>query len=40
VQVPDDALEGELLVCDHCAVELELVSRAPVRLEVFEEEEK
>jgi lysine biosynthesis protein LysW len=40
VTVPDDAIEGELLVCDHCAVELELVSRDPIRIEVFEEEEK
>ncbi len=40
VDVPADALEGELLVCDHCAVELELVSREPLVVEVFEEEEK
>ncbi|MCP4872877.1 MAG: lysine biosynthesis protein LysW [Proteobacteria bacterium] len=40
VPIPADAIEGELLVCDHCAVELELVSRTPLRIEVFEEEEK
>lgn len=40
IEVPTDALEGELLVCDHCGVELELVSRNPVKVELFEEEEK
>ncbi len=40
VEVPADALPGELLVCDACGVELELVSTDPVALAVFEEEEK
>ena len=40
VPIPDDVLEGELLVCEHCGVELELVSREPLQVEVFEEEEK
>ncbi len=40
IAVPSDALEGELLICDHCAVELELVSREPLLVQVFEEEEK
>ena len=40
VPIPDDALEGELIVCGHCGVELELVSRSPLTVEVFEEEEK
>lgn len=40
VPVPDDVLEGELLVCGHCGVELELASRSPLVVEVFEEEEK
>ena len=29
-----------LMICDHCAVELELVSREPLLVQVFEEEEK
>ena len=40
VPVPDDVLEGELIVCEHCGVELELVTRSPLAVEVFEEEEK
>ncbi len=40
VEVPADSLEGELLFCDHCGVELELVSREPLKVLVFEEEEK
>lgn len=38
--MPDDVLEGELIVCAHCGVELELVARSPLQVEVFEEEEK
>lgn len=37
---PDDAEAGELLICDHCGVELEIVTTAPVTLQVYEEEEK
>lgn len=40
VPIPDDALVGELLVCGHCGVELELASLDPPAVEVFEEEEK
>jgi alpha-aminoadipate carrier protein LysW len=40
VAVPADSLVGELLVCEHCGVELELLSADPPRLHVFEEEEK
>ena len=38
--VPDDVLEGELIVCDHCGVELEVLSMNPPKLAIFEEEEK
>jgi len=31
---------GEIVFCEHCGVELEAISLGPVRLEMFEEEEK
>ena len=31
---------GEVVWCDHCGVELEVISTEPVQLELFEEEEK
>ncbi len=40
VATPDDAAPGELLICDHCGVELEVVSLGPVTVQVYEEEEK
>lgn len=40
VAVPADALAGELIVCDHCGVELEVHSLDPAELRLFEEEEK
>ena len=40
VNVPDDATAGEMLFCDHCGVELELVSTDPAKVQIFEEEEK
>ena len=32
VEVADDAIAGELLVCEDCGVELELLSIEPVQL--------
>ena len=40
VVVPSDALEGELVVCDTCGVELEVLGTNPLAVAVFEEEEK
>jgi len=40
VVVPSDVLEGELIVCDHCGVELEVLATAPPKIAIFEEEEK
>ena len=40
VAVPSDATPGELLLCDHCGVELEVADVDPPRLTIFEEEEK
>ncbi len=40
VPCPADATPGELVICDHCGVELEVVAVAPLKLQVFEEEEK
>ncbi len=33
VNIADDAIAGELLVCDDCGAELELVSLDPVKLD-------
>lgn len=40
VAIPPDASPGELLVCDHCGVELEVLSADPPEVQLFEEEEK
>ena len=40
VTIPDDASPGELLVCERCGVELELLSLDPPKVALFEEEEK
>lgn len=40
VPVPVDATPGELIICDHCGVELEVLSMTPLELAIFEEEEK
>lgn len=40
VKLPADALAGELLICESCGVELELVATEPPAVEIFEEEEK
>ncbi len=40
VAAPDDLQPGELLLCAHCGVELELISLVPLRVQVYEEEEK
>jgi len=40
VAVPSDATPGELVICDHCGVELEVTSMDPPAVAVFEEEEK
>ena len=40
VAVPSDVLEGELIVCDHCGVELEVLATDPAKIAIFEEEEK
>lgn len=33
VVLPDDAMIGELLICDDCGTELELVSLDPLKVE-------
>jgi alpha-aminoadipate/glutamate carrier protein LysW len=40
VDVEGDVEQGELVDCDGCGVELELLSQDPVTFAVFEEEEK
>ena len=40
VELAEDVVLGEVLFCEHCGVELELIGTDPARLELFEEEEK
>jgi alpha-aminoadipate carrier protein LysW len=40
LEIPDDVEEGEIIDCDNCGVELDVESVEPLRLTVFEEEEK
>jgi len=40
VSLAEDIVLGEVVWCDHCGAELEVISVEPVRLELFEEEEK
>jgi alpha-aminoadipate carrier protein LysW len=40
VRLDDDVVLGEILWCDNCGAELEVVSVEPMRIELFEEEEK
>jgi alpha-aminoadipate carrier protein LysW len=35
-----DIVLGEVVWCDHCGAELEIISLEPLALELFEEEEK
>jgi alpha-aminoadipate carrier protein LysW len=40
LDLPEDLVLGEILYCDHCGVELEAVGLDPLRIDLFEEEEK
>jgi len=40
VPMSEDVVLGEVVWCGHCGAELEVVSVEPIRLELFEEEEK
>jgi alpha-aminoadipate carrier protein LysW len=40
VATPDDVALGEVLFCENCGAELEVIGTEPVRLDLFEEEEK
>ena len=40
VNLNDDTMEGEILVCEECGVELEVLSLKPVKLEMAPEEEE
>ena len=40
VTLPEDALEGEIVQCGECGVELELVSVDPPALELAPQEEE
>ncbi len=40
ISVTDDTLEGEILQCPDCGVELEVMSLDPLRLDLAPEEEE
>ncbi|MBM3462245.1 MAG: hypothetical protein FJX76_09110 [Armatimonadetes bacterium] len=40
VAVPDDCMEEETLECPECAVELQIISKSPLSLVLYEEAEK
>lgn len=40
IAIPEDAEPGELLDCPSCAIEYEILSLAPPKLAIFEEDEK
>lgn len=40
VAIPDDAMLGEVVFCDACGAELEVISLDPLRVGLYEEEEK
>lgn len=40
IDIIDDMEAGEIIECDNCGLELEIVSLDPVELKIFEEEEK
>lgn len=40
VALPDDVMEGEIIQCPDCGVELELIKLSPPTLELAPEEEE
>ncbi len=40
VNVDDDVVEGEILECEECGAELEVISASPLELELAPEEEE
>ncbi len=40
VALPEDVLPGEILTCNNCGVDLDVVSVDPPEVMVFEEDEK
>ena len=40
VALPDDVMDGEIIECEDCGVELEVTSLTPVKLELAPEEEE
>ena len=40
VTAPNDVEAGEILACENCGVELDVVSTSPFQVMVFEEDEK
>ena len=40
VNVDDDVVEGEILECEECSAELEVISASPLELELAPEEEE
>ncbi len=40
IDLGDDVVEGEIIVCDECGAELEVISLDPPKLELAPEEEE
>ncbi|MBI5417562.1 lysine biosynthesis protein LysW [Candidatus Poribacteria bacterium] len=40
IDIPKDIECGEIIECDNCGVELEIISVNPLKIRIFEEEEK
>jgi alpha-aminoadipate carrier protein LysW len=40
VPIPDNVLEEETIECSECAVELQVISKSPLSVVVYEEAEK
>lgn len=38
--IPDDAEEEEIIDCENCGVEIEILCIDPLEIRIFEEEEK
>lgn len=40
IELPEDMECGEIIECGNCGVELEIISVKPLKIRIFEEEEK
>ena len=40
VELPDDVMQGEIVQCGECGIELEVISLEPAKLDLAPEEEE